>query len=317
MPLLLYSYVMNNRERIFNILTILRKYSDEDHELATSDILAYLKEDNYRKVINQDLKAIEEAFPEYHLNYHHKHGYSLSEAPFSISEIKILIDALDNLKSIDDKHLNKLITKLYSFISIYQMEVIESLRLLNNHEDNHFFYHYEVLLKAYSKKESVLILRKRHVQEEEIIPLFFERNRDHYYLLFNYPNKKKIYRLNFNNIIDIKSSEKKVISDISKEDIKANIIEASDAYHLGNKTTIFLTIKNNDIKQYLKDDFPSIKFYKKEASIDASLNNRFFAKIFAYKNDIEILSPLSAKEEYLKYLKEVYDSYLNDELTSH
>ena len=82
MPLLLYSYVMNNRERIFNILTILRKYSDEDHELATSDILAYLKEDNYRKVINQDLKAIEEAFPEYHLNYHHKHGYYLSEAHF-------------------------------------------------------------------------------------------------------------------------------------------------------------------------------------------------------------------------------------------
>ena len=94
----------------------MRRKTDIDHSLTIRKILTELeKKDisiNNRKTLHDDFYYLSE----YGYEIENENGnYYLSEAPFSISEIKIIIDSINSLKNLDDKFLNSLKNKLYDF----------------------------------------------------------------------------------------------------------------------------------------------------------------------------------------------------------
>ncbi|MDO5439036.1 MAG: WYL domain-containing protein [Erysipelotrichaceae bacterium] len=307
---------MKNRLRILSLLEILRRYSDEEHSLSTEAITALLEnefglEDIYRKTINQDLRDLAEAYPQYQLNYRHKAGYSLSESPFSLAEVKILLDSLDSLQTLDPAFLEKLKEKLCSFLSVYETKVLETLRADSEHGSGYFIYHFETLLNSYKHSHSVLLLRKGRDEEEEILPLFFERVRNQYYLLYRYPEKKKIYRLRFDNIEQLTETDREVDLSVPHREIQKYLEEASDAYHGEETASMTLQLRDSDprLRRWLKEDFPTIRFYEDKAVLTAGLNDRFFAKLSAYGDRIKLSSPSEAQKAYLESLNKILASY--------
>ncbi|MBQ5756540.1 MAG: WYL domain-containing protein [Erysipelotrichaceae bacterium] len=307
---------MNNRTRILSLLQLLRSRSDEEHPLSTETITELLEneyglEDVYRKTINQDLRELSEIFPDYQFSYRHKAGYSLSEAPFSLTEIKILLDSLDSLQTLDERFLKKLAAKLYSFLSVYEAETLEGLRSASEHGSSHFIYHFETLLNAYKHSHSVILKRRGKDGEEEILPIYFDRVRNQYYLFYRYPQKKKIYRLRFDNIESLSETENEADLSVSGKEIRRYIEEASDAYH-GDQTmtlTLQLVSDNPKLKRWLKEDFPQIRFYDDIAVLSAGISNRLFARLLAYGSDIRIKEPQEAADAFIDYLKETIRSY--------
>ena len=301
-----YNDVMN-RERIITLIEILRKHSDADHPLNANDLIRLLEENGVkianRKTIYEDIRSLSDhGFDVENTN----DGYYLSEAPFSLSEIKIISDSLNSLKTVDSQFLDKLNSKLYSFISEYEEEDLKKLEYTTKHEKGRFINRLEDTLHALNNNETLIIRRKNKKENEEIAPLFLHRLNDHYYLYYHYQNSDKIYHCRFDNITQIKLTDHKNDIVIPKEEIIRNINESTNAYFSKKAETIRFEIAEDseEIRSRLQDDFPNIMFTRDGFALKVSVNHVLFSKLVAYGEKIKISDPKTA-EEYIDYLKKI------------
>ena len=98
---------MSNKTRLLTLIEILKRESDAEHPLSLNEIIALLEnKDIYveRKTLYQDFYDLDEFGLEVEYLRPSK-KYFLDAAPFTLSEIKIMIDSLSSLKNLDDKSL--------------------------------------------------------------------------------------------------------------------------------------------------------------------------------------------------------------------
>ena len=87
---------MNNKKRILSLIQILKKHSSETKHLKYSEIAALMEEEgillNSRQTLYSDIAILNE----YGYNIEYEKGYYLLDAPFYLSEIKLLIDSINS-----------------------------------------------------------------------------------------------------------------------------------------------------------------------------------------------------------------------------
>lgn len=295
----------NNKKRILQLIEILKKNTDMDHKLSLNEIVSLLEQQGIdiqnRKTLYDDFKALSDFGYEVEYN----NGYYLSEAPFTLSEVKIIIDSLNSLKNLDDSLLVKINNKLYSFISEYEEKLLRKLEYHNKHSDKKFIHRLEDTLEAINSNKTIIINRPNK-DEEEICPLFLYRNNDYYYLYYHYLGNEKIYHTRFDNILSTKITNNDNDISISRNKIIETINESSNAFYSSKAELIkFKIINDSDyLKTRLADDFPNIIFTANGFSIKASVNNAFFSKLTSYADDIKI-SDKKIADQYIKYLNKI------------
>ncbi len=294
-----------NKKRLLKLLEIFRRYSDMDHRLSLNEIVTLLEEDGIsvanRKTLYDDIREISEYVGE----IEYDNGYYLNEAPFSLSEIKIIIDSLNSLKNLDEKFLDDLKEKFYSFISEYETDFLKELEYQNRHSDKKFLNRLEDSLYAI-RNHRMLFVNRKNKNEEEIAPLFLYRQNDFYYLYYHYPEKDKIYHMRFDNIISTRLSDCQDTLLIPKNKIIDHIEESTNAFYSGKtETVVFEIVEDSESLRYrLQDDFPNIVFTKNGFSLKASINDVFFSRLTAYGDQIKI-SDRSIADQYIVYLNKI------------
>lgn len=295
----------NNKKRLLELLDILRSQTDMDHKLSISDITALLIEKDIsiqnRKTLYDDFKVLSDSG--YDIEY--DNGYYLQESPFSLSEIKIIIDSLNSLKNLDDKFLNNLKNKLYSFLSIYETKMLKKLEYHNVHSDKNFIHRLEDILVSIQRNTTVKIKRNKK-DIEEITPLFLYRFNDYYYLYYHYLNSEKIYHTRFDNILSIELTDNIDETIISKNKIISNIEESTNAYISKDIEEIKFEIIDDSeyLRNRLKDDFNNVIFTKDGFSIKVSISDVFFSKLTSYTDQIKI-SNKNIRDRYLEFLNRI------------
>lgn len=295
----------NNKKRILNLIEILRKHTDMDHKLSLNEIADLLQESGIdvsnRKTLYDDFKALNE----YGYEVEYQNGYYLLEAPFSLSEVKIIIDSLNSLKNLDDALLNKVTNKLYSFISTYEEKLLRKLEYHNKHSDKKFIHRLEDTLEAVNSSKTILINRPNK-QEEEICPIFLYRNNDYYYLYYHYLNNEKIYHVRFDNILSMKITDNDNDINISKNKIIETIDASSNSYYSSKAELVkFKIVKDTEyLRTRLMDDFPNVIFTADGFTIKASVNDVFFSKLTSYTDQIKI-SDTKIADQYIKFLNNI------------
>lgn len=299
-----------NKKRLLALIEILRKQSDGSHHLKMDEIIRLLNEQGIetgnRKTLYDDFKILNE----FDINVEYDNGYYLLDAPFNLSEIKIIIDSLNSLRSLDERFLKDLNNKLYSFISINDQKLIEDLNFKTKHSDTKLLQHMEDILEAIRNKKSVLIKPNKKEEYKEIFPLFLHRSNDYYYVYYHYEDSKKIYHYRFDSIKDIKLTDKIDSVSITNSKIVSHINESVNAYNKGNSNTITLLLLENDERliSYINDDFPNAIRTKSGFSIKSDINNVLFSKIAKYGNSVKIKEKDIAKL-YRQYLESIISSY--------
>lgn len=295
-----------HRERLLKLLEILIKYTDMDHKLSINEIVDQLSElgvlVSNRKTLYEDFKLLSKMG--YEIEY--DNGYYLLEAPFSLSEIKILIDSLNSLKNLDDHFLKELKKKLYNFVSIYEAKQLKRLEYQNKHTDRKFLNRLEDVLTALNNNKALIVKRINKNDEEEIFPIFLYRQNDYYYLYYHYPNSDKIYHARFDNILGSKLSDKDNDISIPINKIIEHIDESSSSFHVGKGKLIKFEIIDDSpyLRQRLENDFPNLIFTKKGFSIKASINDAFFTKLVSYSEQIKI-SDKNIADQYISFLNKI------------
>ncbi|MBQ6477982.1 MAG: WYL domain-containing protein [Erysipelotrichaceae bacterium] len=294
-----------NKKRLLKLLEIFRRRSDMDHRLSLNEIVSLLEEEGItvanRKTLYDDIKELSETVGEIEYN----NGYYLNEAPFSLSEIKIIIDSLNSLKNLDEKFLNDLKEKLYAFISVYESDFLKQLEYCGKHTDKRFLNRLEDSLYAIRNGKTLQVKRKNK-DEEEISPVFLYRQNDYYYLYYHYPDKDKIYHMRFDNIVSTRLSECPNSLSIPKNRIIDHIRESTNAFYSGKTQTVKAEIvtDSESLRNRLQDDFPNIVFTKTGFSLKASISDVFFSKLAAYGDQIKI-SDRNIADPYIAYLNKI------------
>ncbi len=299
----------NNKKRILRLIEVLKKNSDENKHLKIDEIIPLLnqkgiKVDN-RKTLYDDFKVLNEC----DINIEYDDGYYLLESPFNLSEIKIIQDSIYSLKSVDNSLLEKLNSKLYTFISNDEEKLLDSLKYTNKHKDKKFFQKMEDVLLAIKTNKAIIVKRKNNKQEE-VFPIFLHRDNDYYYLYYHYENKEKIYHYRFDNIFSIQINDKVDNMTINKKKIIEKIETSTNSFSSGDINTIQIEIikQSDTIKERIENDFPNVIFTKEGFNIKTSINPNFYSKLLGYGKDIRIKDKKIA-QDYLSYLKDIIDNY--------
>lgn len=111
----------DTRLRILYLYQILLNQSDEEHPVSTQQIMELMEKQHgismHRTTVPSDIALLQAAGFEIMAVRKHAWHYYLSDRSFSISELKILIDAVQSSKLITEKKSEALIHKLTSLTS--------------------------------------------------------------------------------------------------------------------------------------------------------------------------------------------------------
>lgn len=298
-----------NKKRILLLIDILRRYTNEDRHLKLPDIISLLEDKGIsvgnRKTLYDDFKMLNECG----YNVEYDNGYYLLDAPFNLSEIKIIQDSINSLKSLDTKLLNDLNNKLYSFISKDEEKLLEKIKYTSTHKDKKLLQRMEDILEAI-KLNKMVTVKRNNGEKVDIFPVFIHRENDYYYFYYHYKDGKKLYHFRFDNIADVILKDEVDNIIITRREILNKINESSNSFSKNGSSEVSFKIVNDSdfIRQRLQDDFPNLILTKDGFSIIVDINNIFFSKILAYGDDIKISDKAIAKK-YKNYLKEVLAIY--------
>lgn len=299
----------NNKKRLLQLIKILKKNTDADKHISIEEIVTLLEEEGItvsnRKTLYDDFKVLNECG--YDVEY--DNGYYLLEAPFNLSEIKIIQDSIYSLKNLDDRLLNNLNEKLYSFISLDEEKLLEKLKYSNKHKDKKLLQRMEDILLAI-KENTGITIKKINGKSEDVFPLFLHRENDYYYFYYHYQDSKKLYHYRFDNISDLTLNNQKDTINISKKEILETIEASSNSFYKEKSELVKIDIlePSEYLEQRFLDDFPNAIRTKNGFSIKVSINNVFFSKISAYGKQIKI-SDKQIADKYKQYLKDIIKNY--------
>ena len=191
----------NQKQKILVLLDLFKSKTDEEHGVTTSDIIDYLAEHGIkaeRKTVYADLNTLKEYG--YEISKEKKDGnyyYTLLDRDFQLSELKLLVDAVQASKFISAKKSSELIKKIENLASVYQAkqlqrQVFVSNRIKTNYEN--VYYNVDELNLAINENRKIkfdyyewnlskeMVLRKNG-HKNDISPWSLAWDDENYYLV--------------------------------------------------------------------------------------------------------------------------------------
>ena len=129
----------NQKKKLFCILELLERESDELHPLSTERMIEHLAANDIsaeRKSIYDDMQVLQDLG--YDVISCGRKGYYLGAREFELAELKLLVDAVQSSKFLTEKKSNELIKKLSRFCSRHaagklqrQVHVFDRVKTMN------------------------------------------------------------------------------------------------------------------------------------------------------------------------------------------
>ena len=121
--------VTEAKPRVLCLLKLLEKYTDEDHQLTTSELSSLLEKEYgltvHRITFKKDIEALQAMGYDIVETRSSQNKYFLGSREFELPELKLLIDAVESSKFITSTKSKELIKKIHNLTSVYQVEKLK------------------------------------------------------------------------------------------------------------------------------------------------------------------------------------------------
>lgn len=120
---------METKPQIICLLKLLEKYTDEEHQLTTTELSSMLETEYgitvHRITFKKDIKALQAMGYDIVETCSSQNKYFLGDRDFELPELKLLIDAVESSKFITVNKSAALIEKIHKLTSIHQVDKLK------------------------------------------------------------------------------------------------------------------------------------------------------------------------------------------------
>lgn len=320
--------------KLVKLLEILRQDSDEDHYLTTGYLLSKLGEEGIecdRRTLYADVDLLNaygyEVLCEKSPGTPNK--YCIADRSFDVSELRILMDAVQASKFITQKKTDKLLVKIADLAGSHKAELLQSnvVDYSTAKSDNeNIFYSISEINGAIEKGKKVSFeyfdydykhsrVLRREGKRYYVNPLATVFDDDNYYLIAYYAKHEGVvhYRIDRMDHVEIVDNQPIDAYKGKKVDLKAHKKTVFAMYQGEKETVEFIVDKS--ILDPVFDTFSSdVKLYKVaedkyrfKASVQ--LSPVFYGWCLSFGNKLKITAPKSVREKFVEFIKTTIDGY--------
>ncbi len=322
--------------KLFYIIDILKKHSDENHPLTATEICEKLLSNGVtaeRKAIYDDINQLVDYGFDIIKTHIPKAGFFLGSREFEIPEIYLLCDAVRAARFITPKKSRELIAKLDSMLSVYQInargknvyfdnvgktkneEIFYNIDVINRAIENGHKISFKYLSKSLGNNREIVT----NIKERVISPYALTWQDDHYYLIGNYDK--------YDNLIHLRVDRMKTVNEIN-EPIRhfSEVSEYKDVFDVADYTNKLFSMfggKNEKIDlrcsrkilEQVLDRFSDDIFIRNitethfEITVCVAVSEGIVTWIMNYADNIEVLSPDYLREKISEKARSVLSVY--------
>lgn len=321
---------METKARVLYLLKILEQYSDEEHPLSTTELIAMLMEkygiSTHRITLKTDIETLQSFGIDIEVINSSQNKYYISSRQFEIPELKLLIDAVESSKFITEKKSEVLVSKLTSLVSDHQASqlkrnlhttdrikpdneliyyIVDAINEAINTGKKISFYYYEYNIK----KEKKL---KNNGKAYIISPYSLVWNGDFYYVV-GYSEKHNdvcVFRVD-----RILKSPTVLKDDIVPKPEDFNIADyTKSVFQMYGSEECEVTLRcDNSLMKYIIERFgedvqtTAYDMTSFRTIVEVELSPTFYSWVFTFGGKVQILTPEHAKKEYYEMLKKALE----------
>ncbi len=327
------------KQKLLYVLKYFMENTDENHGVTVQDIIAYLDSFSIsaeRKSIYDDIKTLIDFGVDICSTKTKTVQYYVASRDFEMYELKLLVDAVQSSKFITHKKSNELIKKLENLTSEYEAKKLQRQVVVSNrvktlnekvkynidsiheaiNEGNKIsFYYFQWEISGDNAQK--IVKKRRNGGERYIVsPWSLSWDDENYYLIAydSKANMIKHYRVDKMESVQILKNEKRDgKSAFSKIDMATYSKQVFTMFG-GELTDVKIRFDNSlcgvVVDRFSKNVFVSLN---DDGTFDLStkvmLSPTFFGWLFSFKDKAKLISPKSAKDEFLSFINDIMKNY--------
>lgn len=310
---------MKNNKRSLFILKYLTEQTDEKHFATITNINEYLRQYNLdanRETISECIKELQEVGYDIFCVRSTQNQYYMRERPFSLAEVKLLVDAVQSSRFISKEQSSELISKLADLVGSHKGEILKRQLYIESRAktDNLGIMEYvDKIHQAITENKKIKFKYfEYNARKEKVLrydgyiytfsPCVLVWNSDMYYVVGVYKDKKGFAKFRVDRMCELE------ISDEQGTDLPANLdmscfFEKEFSMMNGETCQVELLCENklmssivdkfgDDVKTEIVDE----GHFK--AVVDVNLSGNFYGWVFASKGKMQILKPDRVLDEF-------------------
>ncbi len=315
---------VNNNLRPMYVKEILFDHTDENHFITVSEMMEILEKEYGvvadRRTIYDDLDMLTEAGFDIECirGKSNRKMYHVLARDFDVAELRVLIDAVESLKSLPSSKSDALIRKISRLAGPSADYLIQNTAPDGRPRANspQIYYIIDTIYKAIVNKNQVLFkyyeyltsskkqLKNKGI-EYQVSPYRLVCCNDYYYLLGYSEKHKKILSFRVDRISGIPNIvEISVIPEPEDFHIDKYVKES---FHMKSGELTELTLEfDSSVIDAIADrfgqdlDFTFMNKNTCRAKVSVQVNNVFFAWIFGFEGKVRIRGPRGIQERYIR-----------------
>lgn len=317
----------DNRRKLTGILKLLYENTDAEHSMDTYQIMDALESMGYgrpdRKTIDSNIKYIIEDLG---MGIRKEKGkpnrYRWVEREFDLSELKMLVDAVYSSRFITKRKSREIIAKLKDLTSVHQASTLNRELYMSNsfkNDGTDVMANTDLINEAIKTGHrlrftlSCYDIDKNEVLRDdgkvyEVSPFGLVWNNDFFYMIGSPLGSEEVhsYRLDqMKDTVVVKAEAAAKPYDLSLDKYSSCIFDMSSSETIDVVLKCKAHTMDNIIDRFGKNFYSeqiSDDTFSAKLTVDAS--PAFYAWLFQFGGDIQIVEPESAKEGFKQLLKE-------------
>ena len=320
------------RLRLFYLYRILEQYTDEEHPLTTNQLRKLIEEKHgilmHRTTMYSDIELLQKAGVFIHCYRAKANQYYLESRKFEISELKLLIDAVESSRFMTEEQSKRLVEKLTLLTSATSADKLKrNLHVSGRVKavNKQIFYIVDAINEAINQGRQICFqyidfnshkqeVYRNHGRFYTVSPYTLIWSGDYYYLVGYYHEKQDIRTFRVDRIKHQPTIMEKEADKVpEKFDITRYTREVFRMYDTEEAVSVTLECENEVMKGVLDAFGMDIKV--KSASKDhfmttvmACTSPTFYAWVFQWGGKVQIIGPNEAVTGY----KEMLDTAFKD-----
>lgn len=322
--------VTEAKPRVLCLLKLLEKYTDEDHQLTTSELSSLLEKEYgltvHRITFKKDIEALQAMGYDIVETRSSQNKYFLGSREFELPELKLLIDAVESSKFITSTKSKELIEKIHNLTSIHQVEKLKRNNyVVKNVKPNNeqIYYIVDAINDAINASKQISFqyydytgLKKKVLKNKgeiyKLSPYHLVWNGDYYYVLGYSEKREKVISFRVDRIANVPNILEKDNIPMPKDFDLNEFTKSVFFMYGGDKVQVNLRCENGLMKTIIDrfgEDVTTLAYDMKSfrVVVDVEASPTFYGWVFGFGGRIEILGPKNIKEEFEQMVVETFN----------